>query len=279
MIFVVNSEFVSSELRGNHIAEALGARLMFADLGGARNDSVVFVKEADRGLALDAKDRGNRVILDVIDLYCYRQRECPFADVVDVLIVPNRACIPWYAERFQAAKFAIIPHQWDHRIKGNAQQYRFAPGYIGKGFNCTVTDLPVPKVFLSEQQLQAAPTFNFHIALQPRGGLAPLLKPATKVSTAAAVGANVLTYRDPSVVELLGDDYPFYASESGVDSDPMTLIRMAREAFGGREWKRGREKMKEVRERTSLQAIAGLYRRLGDGDESLLIDAPLREAA
>ena len=277
MLFVVNSDFVSSELRGNHIAEALGARLLFADLGGTRNDTVVFVKEADRGLVLDAKDRGNRIILDVIDFYCYKKRECVFADLVDVLIVPNRACIEWYAERFPAARFAVIPHQWDHRIRGKAQQYKFSAGYIGKGFNCTVTDVPgVEKVFLSDQQLAAAPRFNLHVALQPRGGLAPLLKPATKVSTAAAVGANVLTYRDPSVVELLGDDYPFYAE---VDSAPMTLIRMACEAFGGREWSRGREKMKEVRERTSLQAIAGLYRRLGEGDDSLLIERAAAEVA
>jgi hypothetical protein len=34
-----------------------------------------------------------------------------------------------------------------------------------------------------------------------------------------------------------------------------------------------------VRERTSLKSIAWLYRRLGDGDESMLIDAPLLEAA
>ena len=277
MIFVVNSEFISSLLRGEHLAEALGVPMLFADLGATRNDSVVFVKDADRGLALDAKDRGNRIILDVIDLHCYKQRTCPFADLVDVLIVPNHACIGWYAPIYPAARFAVIPHQWDHRIRGKAQQYRFSAGYIGKGFNCTVTDVPgVEKVFLSDQQLAAAPRFNLHVALQPRGGLAPLLKPATKVSTASAVGANVLTYRDPSVVELLGDDYPFYVD---VDTDQMTAIRMAREAFGGRDWKLGREKMKQVRERTSLEAIAALYRRLGDGDESLLVDAPMREAA
>jgi hypothetical protein len=193
---------------------------------------------------------------------------------VDVVLVPNRACTGWYAKRFPNARYAVIPHQWDYRIIGTAQQYRYAPGYIGKGFNLTVPGWDGATVADSSQHLAAAPLFNLHLSLNRRDERVALLKPATKVATAAAVLANVLTYRDPSAVELLGQDYPFY-----VDSDQMAAIRMARESFGSREWKRGREKMKEVRERTSLQAIAGLYRRLGEGDESLLVDAPLREAA
>lgn len=274
MIFVVNNDFTSSVLRGNHIAQATGSKLLFQDIGGMSKQSVVFVKEADRGLVLDAWDRGNRIIFDVIDLFCYKQRTCPFADLVDVLIVPNRACIAWYAERFPGARYAVIPHQWDYRIKGTAQQSRYAPGYIGNRFNFTVPDFDGAKVFLPAQHLEAVPQFNLHLALQRRDERIALLKPATKVSTAAAVLANALTYRDPSAVELLGDDYPFY-----VDGDPMAAIRMARESFGSATWKKGRDMMKDVKERTSLASIASLYKRLGDGDESMLIDAPVAEAA
>lgn len=274
MIFVVNNDFTSSVLRGNHVAEATGSKLLFQDIGGASKQNIVFVKEADRGLVMDAKDRGNRIIFDVIDLFCYKQRTCPFGDLVDVLIVPNRACIAWYAEHFPVARYAVIPHQWDYRIKGLAQQTRYAPGYIGKGFNFTVPDFDGAKVFLSAQHLEAVPEFNLHLALQRRDERIALLKPATKVSTAAAVLANALTYRDPSAVELLGDDYPFY-----VDGEPMAAIRMARESFGTATWKKGRDMMKDVKERTSLEAIAALYKRLDDRDESMLIDAPLAEAA
>lgn len=274
MLIVVNSEFLTAELRGAHIAEELGVKCLFADFGGERNGFVVFVKDADRGLVLDAKERGNRIGYDVIDHFCYKSRTCPFADLVDTVIVPNRACIAWYAKHFPTAHYAVIPHQWDFRIKGKAQQYRYSPGYIGKGFNFCVEGWDGATVFDSTKHLEAAPLFNLHLALQRRDERVALLKPATKVSTAAAVGANVLTYRDPSAVELLGPEYPFY-----VDRDQMAAIRMVREAFGGREWKRGLEKMKEVRERTSLKAIAGLYRRLGDNDASMLVDAPLKEAA
>lgn len=274
MLLVVNSGFFSAVLRGEHIANAIGARCLFSDLGGVRNSLVVFVKDADRGLVLDAKDRGNRIALDPLDLFCYKNRSCAFADLVDVLIVPNAACTGWYARHFTKARYAVIPHQWDHRISGTAQQYRYAPGYIGKGFNLTVPGWEGATVAKSDQQLAAAPMFNLHLSLNSRDERTALLKPATKVATAAAVLANVLTYRDPSAVELLGPDYPFY-----VDKDPMAAIRMVRDSFGGRDWKRGREKMKEVRQRTSLQAVADLYRRLYAGDSSMLIDAPLAEAA
>ena len=274
MLLVVNSSFFSAELRGEHIAKALGVKCLFDDFGGQRNGLVIFVKEAFRGLVLDAKERGNRIALDPLDFHCYKDRESTWGDLVDVLIVPNRGCAAWYAPRYPNARYAVIPHQWDSRIAGTAQQYRYAPGYIGKGFNLSVPDWDGATVSDSSQHLAAAPLFNLHLSLNRRDERVRLLKPATKVATAAAVLANVLTYRDPSAVELLGPEYPFY-----VDSDQMSAIRMAREAFGGSKWKRGREKMKEVRERTSLQAIAGLYRRLGEGDESLLIDAPLREAA
>lgn len=274
MIFVVSNHAISSVLRGEHVASATGAKLLFADIGGARNADVVFVKEADRGLVLDAKDRGNRIVYDVIDFYCYKNRSVSFSDLVDVLIVPNRACIGWYAERFPNARFCVIPHQWDHRIKGLAQHERYAPGYIGKGFNFTVPDWDGAKVFRSEEQLEAVPQFNLHLALQRRDEKIALLKPATKVSTAAAVLANVLTYRDPSAVELLGDDYPFY-----VDGEPMAAIRIARDAFGGKEWRRGREMMQVVKEKTSLAAVAKLYLRLRNHDKSMLLDAPIAEAA
>jgi hypothetical protein len=140
--------------------------------------------------------------------------------------------------------------------------------------NMTVPGWDGAAVYEASQQLEAAPHFNLHLALQRRDERSALLKPATKVSTAAAVGANVLTYRDPSVLELLGPDYPFY-----VDGEPMPAIRMARASFGGASWKKGREMMKAVKEKTSLAAVAALYKRLADGDASMLIDAPMAEAA
>jgi len=259
VIFVVSNDFTSSILRGNHIAQALGARLFFADLGGVRNDTVVFVKEADRGLVEDAKERDNRVALDIIDFYCYPGRGCTFADLVDVLIVPNRQCIEWYRPRFPNSEFAVIPHQWDYRIKGTAPQDYCRTAYIGKDFNQPEC-WGGPAITKSEDFLQAAPMFNLHLALQSRDDMAWLLKPSTKISTASAVGACVVTYKDAGALELLGWDYPFYVHE-GMDVNE--AIVYAQKTFGGPTWKRARERMEEVKEKTSLEAVAKLYRELG----------------
>ncbi|HEY0781638.1 MAG TPA: hypothetical protein VGE98_04220, partial [Thermoanaerobaculia bacterium] len=77
-----------------------------------------------------------------------------------------------------------------------------------------------------------------------------------KVSTAACA-ANLVTSRDVSTVELLGDDYPFYceATEAGL----LAGIETARQAFGGADWRRGLERMREVRERTKIERIARDY--------------------
>lgn len=274
MIFVVTNPFVSSLLRGKHIADELGSRTLFASIGGARNQPIVFVKDADPELVSAAKDRGNRILYDPLDQYCKAGRACQFAGLVDVVILPNRASAAFYrANGFPEAAFAVIPHQWDHRIKGEARQDQCRPGYIGHSFNCPPGWEGAKVVDMGGDISADFARFNLHLSLNARNPAHALLKPAVKVASAAAVLANVVAYPDPSALELLGPDYPFY-----VDSDPMAAIRMARESFGGVDWLRGREKMKEVRERTSLQAIVGLYRRLADRDPSML-DAPLAEAA
>jgi len=261
MIFVLNNNFTSSILRGEHIAAALKTRCYFGDLCGTRNDKVVIVKEADRGLVEDAKERSNQVIYDVIDYYCYKDRTCAFADLVDVLIVPHKACVDFYREHFPNAAMKIIPHQWDYRITGRAPQDYCRTAYIGKGFN--KPDFWAGEaVCNSAQFLQAAPLFNLHIALQPRHAKAVLLKPSTKISTAAAVGANAVTWDDPGAVELLGSDYPYIVR---IGEEPHEAIRMAQRDFGSRRWKDARDRMRSVRESTSLEAVAALYRQLADG--------------
>src|SRR5262245_7479855 len=220
MRFIVNNDYTSSTLRGNHVAEALGAKLHFQTLEGAKNETVVFVKDAEKGLVLDAKDRGNRIVLDIIDFYCYKGKRCAWGDLVDVLIVPNRTCIQFYRKDFPTSRFAVIPHQWDNRIRCTAPQDSLRTAYSGKEFNhpafwngACVTSI--------DDFLPMVAKFNLHIALQRRNDLDILLKPCTKISTAAAVSANCVTYDDPGAVELLGWDYPYLVNK---DMDPWEAI-------------------------------------------------------
>jgi hypothetical protein len=274
VLFVINNDFTSSELRGDHIAAHLGERVLFQTIDGARNQTIVFVKDVDRGLVLDAKDRGNKIVLDVIDFYCYRGKRYEWGDLIDVLIVPNRSCISFYKRDFPNARFAVIPHQWDFRISGAAPQDQVRTAYIGKAFN-RPEFWKGASVVLTEDFLPNVAKYNLHIALQRRHDLDILLKPCTKISTASAVSANVITFDDPGAVELLGWDYPYLVNK---DMDPWEAIEYARGNFGSPSWKRGRDRMREVKEKTSLRAVGKLYRRLADGDESLF-EPVMMEAA
>lgn len=276
MLLVVNNGFTSGILRGEHIAEALGLRCHFADFGGVRHDTVLFVKETDRGLMEDAKERRNRIVYDPLDHFCYKDRIVDYGDLVDVVLVPNRACAVFYAEHFPKARYALIPHQWDTRVNGIAPQDRVRAVYIGKGFNCP-PGWRGDRITASGEMLQAAPFFNLHLCLNQRAEKQVLLKPATKIATASAVLANVVSYGDPSALELLGTQYPYIVGSESISD----VIRRAARDFGGSTWKRARNTMREIRERLCLQSIAALYGRLADGDDSILFDAaaPLKEAA
>lgn len=274
MRLVVNNEFFSSELRGEHVAQALGVPCQMKNIHGAeRGETIVFVKDADHRLVQQAKDMGCRIAFDILDLACYGDRTCSIRELVDVLIVPNRACVTFYRNIFPNAEYCVIPHQWDSRITGEAQQDSFRAAYIGKGFNISEHYLlDVEKVFASTKQLEAAPCFNMHMALNRRLKLYMLLKPATKVATAAAVLANVLAYPDASAIELLGEDYPYLVRGNVSDA-----LEDAKADFGGSRWNDGIDRMREVRERTSMASIASLYRKLDAGDG--LVRAPIEEAA
>lgn len=258
MLFVKPNEVPSSLLRGDHIAAALGCRCLLGSIGDTKDD-VVIIKQAKSSLVKEAKYRGCRIIYDVLDWLCYASRSSSrmqdWYELVDVVIIPNRACEIGYRKLFPNAKFALIPHQWDYRITGYAQQDRFVPGYIGKAFNCH-EKLDVDYVTEFDDMVESMANYNCHLSM-----VAPDLlwrwKPATKIASASAVGANILAMPDPSARELLPDDYPYWIGES-----PHEALEYARGTFGTSTWKRGLEMMAAVRERTSLESIAALYKEL-----------------
>ena len=113
----------------------------------------------------------------------------------------------------------------------------------------------------------AAARFNCHLSVR-QPGREFLYKPNCKVSTAAACGAVLITTRDLTTVELLGEDYPFYC-EPDPDSIHAAIAR-ARTAVGSPEWQRALDRLREVRELTSMNRVLDQYedllRALSDGE-------------
>ena len=104
--------------------------------------------------------------------------------------------------------------------------------------------------FIACDPVRHAGQFNCHLALSVAGA-AEAYRPATRVASAAACGAVLVTPRDATAVELLGEDYPFFcaADRPAVEA---ALLR-ARRLCGGPEWLAALDRLRTVLERTGLE--------------------------
>lgn len=260
MIFVKPHNRPSAILRADQIADKLGAKVYLNELpDDVSHETVVFVKEADASLVVKAKEQGAKIVYDPIDKFAYIERHghIHWYVMVDEVICFNKTMAEYLKQWFKST--VIIPHQWDARLKAQAQMVSFIPGYIGHGFNCPpiVPWCDVSMVCAPELMLSAAPAFNCHVSIRGHDKLQAQMKPATKVSLAASVGAVCITSRDDSVIELLPDDYPYWCDSS--DDFQSVLHRAARD-FQGPEWNKALRMLAVVKEKTSLDTVANLYR-------------------
>lgn len=262
MIFVKTNNLASAQLRADQIANKLGAQCFLNDLPeNLEDETVIFVKDANSDLVFEAARQGARIVYDPIDTFAYpdRVRYKTWYGCVDTVICFNRKMADSLNRWFSEA--AIIPHQWDARIEGTANMDMFRPVYIGYKFNwpSMVQTHGIQMICEPEVMLQAAPEFNCHVSIREPGSSQAMMKPATKVSIAAAVGAVCITTPDESMVELLPKEYPYWCMT--VDSFPK-ILEKAKDEFNGPVWNRALEIMAEVKEKTSLNTISEKYKHL-----------------
>lgn len=255
MIFVKNNNLASAELRADQIANELGCKVYLDELPDTK-ETVVFVKSASPEFVSQAKDQGCKIVFDPIDTFSYPERLVwqEWYKDIDTVIAYNKFQANAYKRWFNDV--VVIPHQWDVRITKPCPQDEFRPGYIGYSFN-------LPKEILKsgigiesapEKMLSALSRFNCHVSI--RDGLQAKMKPATKVVSAAAVGAVIITTKDESALELLPNDYPYWVGTVKYFQD---VLENAAGDFGGPTWNRALEMMAEVKEKTSVKEIAKLY--------------------
>lgn len=266
MIFVKNNQFASAYLRADQMAEKLFASVYLNNLPPPirlTGDTVVFVKDANPSLVDRAKFLECTIVYDPIDNFAYSERikyNSWFKDV-DICIAYNEEMARFLKYWFK--KVVIIPHQWDARLKtvGHVLMDNFRPAYIGHSFNCPsiVPENGVAMITDPAEMLDSVNKYNCHVSVRDTGSLQSKMKPATKVSLASAVGAVIITSPDASVVDLLPADYPYWCSS--IDQFPKILDK-ARDEFGGVVWNRALEMLADVREKTSIEAVAKLYQQL-----------------
>ncbi len=257
MMFVKSSNLASNQLRADQIANQLGAQVLLNDLPENPQGVVVFVKDANPELVKQAKSAGCRVVYDPIDTFAYaeRSKHKPWHDLVDVCIAynPNQKAMLrlWFKE------VVIIPHQWDMALDGEFCDYdEFKPAYIGHGFNCHPSIQGIPMITHTDEMMSVAKDYNCHVTIRDKDSLQALHKPATKVVTAAAVGAVVVTTKDPSATWLLSVDYPYWADSP---ENFLPVLKQAEREFGGERWNLAQRMMEVVRVITSVKEVAKLY--------------------
>jgi hypothetical protein len=262
--FVKYYEKGSTVMGADQISEGLRARgwnarsIPVAELGSVPPGILVFIKTSRLDHLVRGKARGHRLVLDVQDTIVFKRR-IKNQWLYDALIFKSRRQLADFGRRGKPDR--VIYHQWDPRYSANqAPRDRMALGYLGLPRSLAVWgELPDVEYLSDEKMFSEAPRFNCHLSIR-EPGRDFLYKPNCKVSTAAVCEANLITTRDLTTVELLGEDYPYYCEpERG---SILAAIERARSSFGSAEWRRGLERMRAVRELTRMDRVLDEYESL-----------------
>lgn len=155
----------------------------------------------------------------------------------------------------------VIYHHWDPRFKKSKEKQRnFSLAYFGtipKKNAIHFDKISIPVFTKFSDHLKYKDKFNCLYSMRKEGSINFLYKPSTKVVTAAAIGANIITSREPSATELLGEDYPYF-TDTDFNSVKKT-IEYAKRTFNKKVWKDALKRMEEVRKRTDINIIINDY--------------------
>jgi hypothetical protein len=254
----------STVLGADQIAAGLAARgwdarsLYVRDLASLRNGVLVFIKTSRLDHLLLARARGNRLALDVQDTVVFKRR-VKNRWLYDALIFKNRRQLADFGRPpgSRGRLDRVIYHQWDPRYGPNrAPRDRLVVGYLGTQRSLgLLRGLPGVEC-VEDGYFAAADRFNAHLSVR-NPGREILYKPNCKVSTAAACDAVLVTTRDLTTVELLGEDYPYYCEPER--ESILAAIERARATFGGAEWHAALDRLRAVRELTRIERVLDEY--------------------
>lgn len=272
--FLFHEEFSgtgSTILRGQQLSQIVsekydGVRSVSysSEISDIRNQLVVlnkgFLKKATPE-QLNTLGKNNLLIADFVD-------EPPKRDLVaevDGLMASSLLGYKDYLNSFPDIPAFHVTHHVDTRIPRceNSRSDVFKGCYFGELVN-TVRDDEIEEfidfnlVDTSKQAddwIEKIPHYNFHYAFRQTRGIDGA-KPFLKGFVAAHCGANMMIQKSAGDASFyLGTDYP-YLMEDGVGIDEITeALRFAKDTIGGPEWRYGREIMRDVQDRSSLQHV------------------------
>ena len=275
-------KFLTSSLNGSSVmrGEQMSAMMMHVGyksecikLDGENHKSIkgaicVVVKSCEPAILDDLRKQDNDIIYDVVDKFS--RKEAPHETMgvafADGIIATHKQVVDYFSPLFGNAKVAVIPHAYDPRFEirtaengFDAFPQRFRLGYLGQSFNHHFKEIAdVLPVYDPKTGFEYGGMFTCHYSVRDINTIDALFKPATKASTAAACGANIITTRDPAVVDLIGEDYPFYVDEF-THKEVADTIKRAYKNFDKEMWFDGLDIMAALKRRTSIDRVAEDY--------------------
>jgi len=268
--FYLPNQLGASFMRGKQISFAMDKKgydsKCITKVDDQKDAIIVFVKGFNPQDLIKAKEQGNICVLDVVDKFASlksRHDEIPYFPIFDHAIFCNEFTRDYFQNIFQST--SVILHHWDPRLQKECGYYAAYPyqlriGYIGYDFNHSFAEqlADVVPIYNPNQWVDWAPFFTAHYNVKDNTELETLFKPTTKISTAAAVNANILVMKDPNTVELIGDDYPYYVKEYKPEV-VFESIKLMQDTFEDELWYDALKTMKGVRDRTSLDTVSDEY--------------------
>lgn len=289
LIFSHGGDFNSSAIRGSQISAKISgdSNKLILDSNYCENKIVIVIKnrgKKDHFLS-KLKERGNKLILDVIDWLDKDKYEMSknvnapnffpdfTKDYFDGYIVNNIKMRDWWYEnidRDRSKPVFVIPHHWDFRFSnfdsfdyGKKPYFYYLGQSLKKNQNCLWIEELLKAKVLDEQRsadkyFKDSPVDGCQINIRRTGSFEYCFKPATKLSIASAMGSVIITTKDWSVEDILDDSYPYILKSSDYQS-VVEMINYVKETYKTDIWFRAKTILEGVKEKTSLDNIINLY--------------------
>ncbi|MEX2014758.1 MAG: hypothetical protein WD885_02380 [Candidatus Saccharimonadales bacterium] len=244
------------------------------------NSILILTKWALEGLNVEAldklKSRQNVLIFDPVDAFLPAEK----AKYADIIVAASRTALHDYSSLFKNKKVMLVDHHVDPRLKildWSYQPSALKSGYFGElvnTFSTAAIEKKVDFIQISTNKqendwLELLPKYNLHYAIR-QIDQKDNHKPFLKGFTAAHCGSNILVQdSQEEAVHWLGEDYPYLIKGEVTEKKILDKLKYIEKTFGTSIWSRAMDRMIEIREKTSEQAIGQQIKNLFDEANSL----------
>ena len=211
----------------------------------------------------ELKQKNNVLIFDLVD----GKIPASARKYADVVVATSQAAYKLYLLELPSSKrVMLVDHHADPRIKDlnwSKSRRSLKIGYFGELVNTIISptikkEVDFIEVSITRQDVswfKKLPRYNMHYAIRQTQETYPN-KPFLKGFTAAHCDANIIIQESQQeAVRWLGKDYPYLLKGRPTEKKILDMIEYAKKSFGSKEWYRGLETMKDMKEKTSEAAI------------------------